>query len=158
IEYLHNNRRCGARTLFATHYHELVEVAQLFLHVHPCTVAVTEEGGRVVFLRKILPGGADKSYGIHVAQLAGIPRQVIHRGQEILEELKKKAAERIRRKAMKEMTASPALQLMLFGTERESNPLIQDLKTLAIEEMTPLEAIGKLYEFQQRARRDSPST
>jgi DNA mismatch repair protein MutS len=158
IEYLHNNRRCGARTLFATHYHELVEVAQLFPRVHPCTVAVTEEGGRVIFLRKIVPGGADKSYGIHVAQLAGIPRQVIHRAEEILEELEKKGAERIRRKAMKEMTATPALQLMLFGTEREpNNPIIEELKTLAIEEMTPLEAIGKLYELQQRARRDSPS-
>jgi DNA mismatch repair protein MutS len=158
IEYLHNNRRCGARTLFATHYHELVEVAQLFPHVHPCTVAVTEEGGRVVFLRKIIPGGADRSYGIHVAQLAGIPRQVIHRAEEILEELEKKGAERVRRKAMKEMTATPALQLMLFGSEREpNNPIIEELKTIAIEEMTPLEAIGKLYELQQRARRDSPS-
>jgi DNA mismatch repair protein MutS len=156
IEYLHNNRRCGARTLFATHYHELVEVAQLFPHVQPCTIAVTEEGGRVIFLRKIIPGGADKSYGIHVAQLAGIPRQVIHRAEEILEELEKKGAERVRRKAMKEMAVSPALQLMLFGGERESNPLIEELKTLAIEEMTPLEAIGKLYELQQRARRDSP--
>jgi DNA mismatch repair protein MutS len=91
-----------------------------------------------------------------VAQLAGIPRQVIHRAEEILEELEKKGAERVRRKAMKEMAASPALQLMLFGGERESNPLIEELKTLAIEEMTPLEAIGKLYELQQRARRDSP--
>ncbi len=157
IEYLHNNRRCGARTLFATHYHELVEVAQLFPHVQPCTVAVTEEGGHVVFLRKIIPGGADKSYGIHVAQLAGIPRQVIHRAEEILEELEKKGSERVRRKAMKEMTATPALQLMLFGSERESNnPIIEELKSIAIEEMTPLEAIGKLYELQQRARRDTP--
>jgi DNA mismatch repair protein MutS len=156
IEYLHNNRRCGARTLFATHYHELIEVAQLFQRVHPCTVVVTEEGGRVIFLRKIIPGGADKSYGIHVAQLAGIPRQVIHRAEEILEELEKKGTERVRRKAMREMDAPPALQLMLFGTERGPDPLIEELKTLAIEEMTPLEAIGKLYELQQRARRNSP--
>jgi len=68
IEYLHNNKRCGARTLFATHYHELVEVAQMLPRIRCMNVAVTEEGGKVVFLRKIIPGGADKRYGIHVAQ------------------------------------------------------------------------------------------
>jgi DNA mismatch repair protein MutS len=150
IEYLHNNRRCGARTLFATHYHELVEVSRLFPRVRPCTVAVTEEEGQMVFLRKIVPGGADKSYGIHVAQLAGIPRQVIHRAQEILEELERKGDARARRKTMKEMTLPPALQLTLFGGVPD--PLIDELKSLSIDEMTPLEAIGKLYELQQRAR------
>jgi DNA mismatch repair protein MutS len=153
IEYLHNNRRCGARTLFATHYHELVEVARLFPRVRPCTVAVTEEEGHIVFLRKIVPGGADKSYGIHVAQLAGIPRQVIHRAEEILEELERKGEARARRRAMKEMTLPPALQLTLFANEPD--PLIEELKALAIDEMTPLEAIGKLYELQQRARQNN---
>ncbi len=155
IEYLHNNKRCGARTLFATHYHELVEVSRLFPRVCPCTVAVTEEAGQIVFLRKIVPGGADKSYGIHVAQLAGIPRQVIYRAQEILEELERKGEARARRKAMKELTLPPALQLTLFGSESEPDPLVEELKTLPIEEMTPLEAIGKLYELQQRARQNS---
>ena len=154
IEYLHNNKRCGARTLFATHYHELVEVARLFPRVSPCTVAVTEEAGQIVFLRKIVPGGADKSYGIHVAQLAGIPRQVIHRAQEILEELERKGEARARRKAMKDITLPPALQLTLFGTEQQPDPLIDELKTLPIDEMTPLEAIGKLYELQQRAKQN----
>ncbi|HEX6778211.1 MAG TPA: DNA mismatch repair protein MutS, partial [Ktedonobacterales bacterium] len=152
IEYLHNNKRCGARTLFATHYHELVEVSRLFPRVQPCTVAVTEEEGHIVFLRKIVPGGADKSYGIHVAQLAGIPRQVIHRAEEILEELERKGEARARRRAMKEMTLPPALQLTLFGSE--TDPLVEELKTLPIDEMTPLEAIGKLYELQQRARQN----
>ncbi len=152
IEYLHNNRRCGARTLFATHYHELVEVSRLFPRVRPYTIAVTEEEGQIVFLRKIVPGGADKSYGIHVAQLAGIPRQVVHRAQEILEELERKGDARARRKTMKEMALPPALQLTLFGNE--SDPLIEELKTLSIDEMTPLEAIGKLYELQQRARQN----
>ncbi|HEU5368896.1 MAG TPA: DNA mismatch repair protein MutS, partial [Ktedonobacterales bacterium] len=153
IEYLHNNRRCGARTLFATHYHELVEVARLFPRVRPCTVAVTEEEGHIVFLRKIVPGGADKSYGIHVAQLAGIPRQVIHRAEEILEELERKGEARARRRAMKEMALPPALQLTLFANEPD--PLMEELKALPIDEMTPLEAIGKLYELQQRARQNS---
>jgi len=152
IEYVHNNRRCGARTLFATHYHELVEMGRLFPRVRPCTVAVTEEEGHIVFLRKIVPGGADKSYGIHVAQLAGIPRQVIHRAEEILEDLERKGEARSRRRAMKEMTLPPALQLTLFANEPD--PLVEELKALPIDEMTPLEAIGKLYELQQRARQN----
>jgi DNA mismatch repair protein MutS len=150
---VHNNRRCGARTLFATHYHELVEMGRLFPRVRPCTVAVTEEEGHIVFLRKIVPGGADKSYGIHVAQLAGIPRQVIHRAEEILEDLERKGEARSRRRAMKEMTLPPALQLTLFANEPD--PLIEELKALPIDEMTPLEAIGKLYELQQRARQNT---
>jgi DNA mismatch repair protein MutS len=115
-------------------------------------VAVTEEAGQIVFLRKIVPGGADKSYGIHVAQLAGIPRQVIHRAQEILEELERKGDVRARRKTMRDMALPPALQLTLFGSEPD--PLIEELKTLPIDEITPLEAIGKLYELQQRARQN----
>ncbi len=153
IEYLHNNRRCGARTLFATHYHELVEMARLFPRVRPYTVAVTEEAGHIVFLRKIVPGGADKSYGIHVAQLAGIPRQVIHRAEEILAELERKGEARSRRRTMREMRLPPALQLTLFASEPD--PLVEELRMLPIDEMTPLEAIGKLYELQQRARQGS---
>jgi DNA mismatch repair protein MutS len=153
VEYLHNNKRCGARTLFATHYHELVEVAQLLPRVRCMNVAVTEEGGTVVFLRKIVPGGADKSYGVHVAQLAGIPRPVIHRAQEILEELERRGDAKARRKAMRDITMPVAWQMTLFASE--PHPLIEELKTLAIDELTPIEAISKLYELQQRARKES---
>ncbi len=114
-------------------------------------VAVTEEGGKVVFLRKIVPGGADKSYGVHVAQLAGIPRPVIHRAQEILEELERKGDAKARRKAMKDITMPTAWQMTLFATEQ--NPIVEELKKLAIEELTPIEAIGKLYELQKWAKR-----
>ena len=152
VEYLHNNKRCGARTLFATHYHELVEVAQLLPRIRCLNVAVTEEAGQVVFLRKIIPGGADRSYGIHVAQLAGIPRPVIHRAQEILEELERKGDAKARRKAMRDMTMPAAWQMTLFASE--PHPLIEELKSLAIDELTPIEAISKLYELQQKARRD----
>ncbi len=151
VEYLHNNKRCGARTLFATHYHELVEVAQMLPRIRCMNVAVTEEGGKVVFLRKIVPGGADKSYGVHVAQLAGIPRPVIHRAQEILEELERKGDAKARRKAMKDMTMPTAWQMTLFATEQ--HPIVEELKKLAIEELTPIEAIGKLYELQKWAKR-----
>ena len=155
VEYLHNNKRCGARTLFATHYHELVEVTRLLPRVRAYNVAVAEEEGHVVFLRKIVPGGADKSYGIHVAQLAGIPRQVVRRAEEVLEDLERKGDARTRRRAMRDAapTVMPqALQLTLFAAEPD--PLIEELKTLAIDELTPLEAISRLYELQRRAREE----
>ena len=151
IEYLHNNKRCGARTLFATHYHELVEVAQMLPRIRCMNVAVTEEGGKVVFLRKIVPGGADKSYGIHVAQLAGIPRPVIHRAEEILVELERKGDAKARRKAMQDIAMPTALQMTLFAAEQ--HPLIEEIKGLAIDELTPIEAISKLYELQQKAKK-----
>ena len=152
VEYLHNNKRTGACTLFATHYHELVEVAQLLPRIRCMNVAVTEENGQVVFLRKIIPGGADRSYGIHVAQLAGIPRPVIHRAQEILEELERKGDAKARRKAMRDMTMPAAWQMTLFASK--SHPVVEELKNLAIDELTPIEAISKLYELQQKAQRD----
>jgi DNA mismatch repair protein MutS len=152
VEYLHNNKRSGARTLFATHYHELVEVAKLLPRIRCMNVAVTEEAGNVVFLRKIVPGGADRSYGIHVAQLAGIPRPVIHRAQEILEELERKGEAKARRKAMRDITMPAAWQMTLLAAE--SHPLIEEIKNLSVDELTPMEAISKLYELQQRAKRD----
>ena len=156
VEYLHNNKRSGARTLFATHYHELVEVAQLLPRIRCLNVAVTEEGGNIVFLRKIVPGGADKSYGVHVAQLAGIPRPVIHRAEEILAELERKGDAKTRRKAMKDLTMPTmptAWQMTLLASE--PHPLIEEIKGLAIDELTPIEAISKLYELQQKAKQET---
>ena len=150
-EYLHNNKRCGAKTLFATHYHELVELARILPRVRAYNVAVTEERAQVVFLRKIVPGGADKSYGIHVAQLAGIPRQVVHRAEEMLEELERKGDAKVAAaQAMSEMAMPPALQLTLFAAEPD--PLVEELKALAVDELTPLEALARLYELQRKAR------
>jgi DNA mismatch repair protein MutS len=153
VEYLHNNKRCGARTLFATHYHELVEIARTLPRIQSLNVAVIEEDERVVFLHKIVPGGADKSYGVHVAQLAGIPRPVIHRAEEILAELEHKGDERTRRKTMRAMPTPTVMQMTLFSSEQ--HPLITELQQLAIDELTPIEAISKLYELQKRARESS---
>lgn len=153
VEYLHNSKRSGARTLFATHYHELVEVARLLPRIRCLNVAVTEENGKVVFLRKIVPGGADKSYGIHVAQLAGIPKPVIHRAEEILQELERQGDAKARRKTMHDITMPVAWQMTLF--QSEEHPLVEEIKKLAIDELTPIEAISKLYELQQKAQQDS---
>jgi hypothetical protein len=87
VEHIHNSPKIRAKTLFATHYHELTEIAQYLPHIRNYNVAVTEEGSKVIFLHKIIPGAADKSYGIHVARLAGVPRSVNERAKDILAEL-----------------------------------------------------------------------
>ena len=149
-EYLHNYPKLGAKTLFATHYHELVALAGFLPRVRNFNVAVSEEGGRVVFLRRIIPGGADKSYGIHVAQLAGLPKAVVHRAEEVLNELENhtedKAAQTLHRKRRAEV---PTEQLSFFGNK---SPVIDEILGLDIYSMTPLEAITKLYELQQKAK------
>ncbi|MBN1220533.1 MAG: DNA mismatch repair protein MutS [Anaerolineae bacterium] len=147
VEYIHNNPKIRAKTLFATHYHELTEVAQYLPHVRNYNVAVTEEGNRVIFLHKIVPGAADRSYGIHVAQIAGIPKTVIDRANEILETLEDTVGFNERQEKTRQVMAG--VQLSLFGPE--THPLIEEIKTLDVDSLSPLEALNKLYELKQRA-------
>ena len=114
IEYIHNHPQHRAHTLFATHYHELTQLSELLPGVRNYNVAVSESDGKVVFLHKIIPGGADRSYGIHVAQLAGIPRPVIQRATEILQQLEASSG-----KAVKINPDAP-MQMALFP---ETSPL-----------------------------------
>ena len=148
-EYIHNYPRLGAKTLFATHYHEMVELASFLPRVKNFNVAVTEEGGEVTFLYKIVPGGVDKSYGIHVAQLAGLPKSVVHRAREVLEELEGDkqtvAAKSSPRRRRKEAAVE---QLSFFG---QIPPVVEELEKLDINSLTPLEALTKLYELQKKA-------
>ena len=112
-----NHPSLGAKTLFATHYHELVELADFLPRVKNFNVAVAEDKGEVIFLHKIVPGGVDKSYGIHVAQLAGLPRSVVHRAQEVLTELEdgsKQAQVKRRRKSR------PPSSCLFWGRSRPS--------------------------------------
>ncbi|MFC1940697.1 DNA mismatch repair protein MutS, partial [Chloroflexota bacterium] len=148
-EYIHNHPGLGAKTLFATHYHELVELASFLPRVKNFNVAVTEEGGRVIFLRKIVPGGVDKSYGIHVAQLAGLPRSVVHRAHEVLEELEGDSSQKGAVAKGRRRRKEPAQQLSFFG---QKPPISEELEKLDIESMTPLEALTRLYELQKKAR------
>ena len=149
-EYIHNHPRLGAKTLFATHYHELVELANFLPRVKNYSIAVSEEGGKVVFLRKIVPGGADKSYGIHVAQLAGLPKAVVHRAEEVLTELEKngdvKVVPGVKPRSRQK---PPQEQIPLFG---QKSPVADEILKLDISSMTPLEAITKLYELQHKAK------
>ncbi len=146
-EYIHNQPGLGAKTLFATHYHEMVELASVLPRVKNFNVAVIEEAGKVIFLHKIVPGGADKSYGIHVGQLAGLPKSVVHRAREVLSELEgdrnAPAASKGRRKE------TSAQQMPLFG---QKSPVLEELEKLDINSLTPLEALTKLYELQKKAR------
>ena len=145
-------RNCKyAKTVFATHYHELVELASFLPRVKNFNVAVAEEGGKVVFLRKIVPGGVDKSYGIHVGQLAGLPRSVVHRAQEVLMELEENSRKTAGKPVPKSRRAKEVVsqQLPLFG---QKSPLLEEIEKLDIDSLTPLEALTRLYELQKKAR------
>jgi DNA mismatch repair protein MutS len=141
VEYIHNHPSLRSKTLFATHYHELVQLADLLPGVSNYNVAVSETGGQVVFLHKIIPGGADRSYGIHVGQLAGLPKPVVQRAGEILQELEKSSG-----KAVKLNPDMPR-QLALFP---ETNPLLNELRTLDVNAVSPIEALNKLYEWKKK--------
>lgn len=141
VEYLHNHPGLKAKTLFATHYHELTQLSDLLPGVRNYNVAVSEADGNVVFLHKIVPGGADRSYGIHVAQLAGLPRPVIHRADEILKQL-----ERTSGRAVKVDPLVPR-QLSMFP---KTNPLLDELKGLDPNNLSPIEALNRIYEWRKR--------
>jgi DNA mismatch repair protein MutS len=150
VEYIHNHPRLGAKTLFATHYHELTDLERILPHVSNYNVSVAEDGDKVVFLHHIVPGKADKSYGIHVAQLAGMPKPVVHRAEEILSQLERDAA----RSPGKPQGQTEILQLPLFGT---TNPAVDALKSLDVNALTPIEALTRLYELQQMALENEES-
>ena len=141
IEYIHNHPHLRAKTLFATHYHELTQLAELLPGVRNYNVAVSEADGKVVFLHKIVPGGADRSYGIHVAQLAGLPSPVIQRASEIMAELEKTSGRAVK------IDPHAAQQIMLFP---EFSPLLNELKELDVNSLSPIEALNKLFEWQRK--------
>ena len=140
-EHIANHVRC--RTLFATHYHQLTELGQLLVNVKNCNVAVREWQGSVVFLHKILPGGTDKSYGIHVARLAGLPRPITQRAQEVLDDLESTfAREAAGQRLSRERTAPETL----FVEQHKS--VLDRLASIDVNQLTPLEAINLLNELK----------
>jgi DNA mismatch repair protein MutS len=141
VEYLHNHPDLRAKTLFATHYHELTRLGELLPGVSNYHVAVSEAAGEVIFLHRILPGSSDRSYGIHVAQLAGLPRPVIQRADEILKQLEDSSGEVIR------LDQQLPRQMALFPA---TNPLLDELEVLDLNALSPIEALNKLYEWRER--------
>jgi DNA mismatch repair protein MutS len=143
-EYLH---AVGAKTLFATHYHQLNELEKLLPGAKNYRVTVKEQGDQIVWLRKIMPGGTDKSYGIHVARMAGVPATVLTRATEVL-----KTLEQAQKNGRAEPTisATPRMQMTMFETER--NPILDELDGLDVSVLSPIEAMNTLYDLQRRAR------
>ena len=140
IEYI--DKKIRAKTLFATHYHELTDLAETSARIENFSVAVKERGSEVIFLRRIKQGGADKSYGIQVAKLAGLPKSVMKRAEEILKSMETSAPVR-----PVENKKSPAPDLFVANS-------VKDLLALDVPSLTPIEAMGKLYELQQQVRKE----
>lgn len=149
-EYLHENPEISAKTLFATHYHELNEMAELFPKIKNFKVDVRESGDKVLFLHKVVPGGADHSYGIHVAQMAGLPDFITKRAKEILYNLESKELTpvEIKKAKMAKNSALDEFQISLF--EFEDDRLRKEIKELKIETMTPIEALNTLNELKRK--------
>ncbi len=148
VEHIHNHPRLSARTAFATHYHELVELGETLPRAFNLHVLVSEEEGKVVFLRQVVPGGADRSYGVHVAQLAGLPRDVVARAQEVLKQLEEDKGSNAAG------VAQPALFSFQTPPHESVSPATQvekEILSLAPDQMTPLEALAKLYDLQRLA-------
>jgi len=163
IEYISDSKLLGAKTLFATHYHELTELEGKIEHVNNYCIAVKEQGDDIVFLRKIVKGGADKSYGIQVAKLAGVPQLVIDRAKEIVEEL---ADENISQKisnlnakelSNKKKSKSSKLdqvdlaQMSLFDTVKDDD-VVEELKNIDVSNLTPMDALNVIYKLQNKLK------
>ena len=163
VEYISNMKTLGAKTLFATHYHELTELEGAISGVNNYCIAVKEQGDNIVFLRKIVKGGADKSYGIQVAKLAGVPEQVITRAKELVEELSdaditaraKEIASGSRTVQPKKSVERPdevdLQQMSIFDTVREED-IIRELMEIDISRLSPVEALVTLDKFQSRLK------
>lgn len=155
IEYIHNNPRLNCRTLFATHYHELTELPNILPRTQNYNVAVSEEGDQIVFLHKVVPGGADRSYGVHVAQLAGMPRPVVERARELLKHLEDQGSDfklpsaTATPQSSKQKAVEAAGQMRLFN--EPLNPALDALRKMEIDNLSPLEALTKLYELKRMA-------
>ncbi len=144
LEYSANPKKLGAKTLFATHYHELTELEELIDGTKNYNIAVKKRGDDITFLRRIVRGGADGSYGIEVAKLAGVPNTVVNRAKEILTELESQDGVTVIRKVVEK---EPEDMQMSFGSA-QSNEIVDKLKMLDVNTLTPIEALQKLYELK----------
>ena len=157
VEHISNRKILGAKTLFATHYHELTELEGKMNNVNNYCIAVKEKGDDIVFLRKIVKGGADRSYGIQVAKLAGVPDMVIDRAKEIAEQLSDNdVTEKIQsiqtnikteKAKVKKYDQVDLAQMSLFDTVKDSD-VIEELSAIDIQTLTPLDALNTLYNLQ----------
>lgn len=160
VEHISNPKLLGAKTLFATHYHELTELEGKLDSVNNYCIAVKEKGDDIVFLRKIVKGGADRSYGIQVAKLAGLPDSVIERAKEIAEQLvanditdtvKSISVDNGHKHKKEHLDEVDMTQISLFDTVKDDD-IIDELRSIDIGNMTPLDALNKLYQLQNKVK------
>ena len=161
VEHISNPKLLGAKTLFATHYHELTELEGKLSNVNNYCIAVKEKGDDIVFLRKIVRGGADKSYGIQVAKLAGVPDSVIERAKEIVDQLIANDIASVARgiavesgtgkKKKEKLDEVDLTQMSLFDTVKDDD-IIEELRNVDVGNLTPIEALNKLYELQNKVK------
>jgi DNA mismatch repair protein MutS len=158
-EYLHSNIKC--RSVFATHYHQLTQLEGLLPGVRNYSIAVKEEKGAITFLRTVVPGATDKSYGVHVARLAGVPEAVTRRADEILKEIEKEAVIEPLSKNKSQKRSSRYTQLIFFESPGEGekilaapglDPILEEIMALDLDSLTPREALNRLAEYQKRHR------
>jgi DNA mismatch repair protein MutS len=150
VEYLHDLGERGVRTLFATHYHELVDLAKSKSRVKNFNVAVKEWKGRIIFLRKMVPGGTSRSYGLAVARLAGLPSELLARAADVLQTLEKEEVDLSSLPGSLSPKSGPTTdrgQLSLFGNGNDR--LTSEVEKLEPDRMTPLEALNKLVELKR---------
>jgi len=146
-EYLHELPEARPKTLFATHYHELNELANKHDRIKNFNIATKEVNNTVVFLRTLIEGGSQHSFGIHVAKLASMPHKIVHRAAQILIELEKKSINKESSETLKSMAAAPAMQLDLFQPA-VGQEVVKDISQLTVETMTPVECMMKLIELK----------
>jgi DNA mismatch repair protein MutS len=163
-EYLHNS--VGAKTVFATHYHQLTQLEGILYGVKNCNIAVKEEGGTITFLRTVVPGATDRSYGVHVAKLAGVPEPVVRRAGEVLKEIEMQAEIEPEKGRRKKLPSKRYTQLIFFDGQKESSskdeteetdsdkpdPLLDEIMRLDLDSLTPREALNKLADYQKMLR------
>jgi DNA mismatch repair protein MutS len=151
VEYIHNTPRLRTNTLFATHYHELTALADTLPGIRNYRVDVLESGDEITFLYRVVPGGADKSYGVYVAQLAGMPRAIVRRAEDILTDLERNGAGQREQRTAAITESTQPLQMQLFGG---NHPAIERIRELELDAISPLEAITRLYELKRLVEDD----
>jgi DNA mismatch repair protein MutS len=151
VEYIHEHASHQARTLFATHYHELNEMEKSFSRIKNHHITVKEAGGKVIFLRKLAPGGSEHSFGIHVARLAGMPKSVLNRAEQVLASLENQSSRENISKPLSGLAETRSgYQLSLFQLDDPVLSSIRDeIKNVDINNLTPIEALNKLNEIKK---------
>jgi DNA mismatch repair protein MutS len=160
VEFLHNNEKARPKTLFATHYHELNELAERHERVYNYHVSTREVGQKVIFLRKLEPGGSNHSFGIHVARMAGMPRDIVERAGAILQQLEEKHIgelsdhpDQTTSMQKKVRDIQTPMQLQIFETDPYTVQIKQELLGLDLNTMTPIDALWKLNELRKIAEK-----